>query len=407
MRIAATICALVALAPAPQTRASDHLDTAAVIADPAADIGDLYAWTSADGRRLNVVMTIVGRKFSDHVRYQFHVDSARELGAPGDSVTLSCEFNAPTAPECRLGEADYLRGEAGGESGISGDKGRFRVFAGLRDDPFFNNVRGTRAALDVAGSAMKAGAPRDAGGCPHFDAATVDRIHQEWRGTDGEPGANFLAGWTTAALVTEVDLDAVNGGGPLLGVWATTVVRGVTPGHARKLDDGVVIDRMGRALTGNMLLGTFDEPPIGNDLKTRYNGAERAQWRSFAEKLAGNLAVYDGFDGRCGNQWLAVQNSPAATRYLDLANLLADDRLWVNSASRVCRQYLAVEFSHAGELNADCGGRTPSEDAVDVFRSLLSHGQVAGLPDGVDADDGRHSDGVFPFLGPPRTPKAY
>ena len=42
--------------------ASDHLDTPTVTADPAADIGDLYAWTSADGQRLNLVLDIVGKR---------------------------------------------------------------------------------------------------------------------------------------------------------------------------------------------------------------------------------------------------------------------------------------------------------------------------------------------------------
>jgi hypothetical protein len=158
---------------------------------------------------------------------------------------------------------------------------------------------------------------------------------------------------------------------------------------------------MGRALTGNMLLGTFDSANASNDLKTRYNGAERARWKSFSADLARNLAIYDGFDGHCGNQWLAVRNSPPATRYHALAQLLADDRLWVNSASRTCRQYLAVEFDHVGDTNSDCGGRTPSQDAVDVFRSLLSRGEITGLSDGVHGDDGNHSDTEFPFLGPP------
>jgi hypothetical protein len=40
-------------------QASDHLDTPTVIANPDADIGDLYAWTSSDGHRLNLV-TISG-----------------------------------------------------------------------------------------------------------------------------------------------------------------------------------------------------------------------------------------------------------------------------------------------------------------------------------------------------------
>lgn len=382
-------------------RASDHLDTAAVVADPASDIGDLYAWTSADGRRLNLAMTIVGRNFSDHVRYAFHVDSTQRVGEAGDTVTISCEFNAPTAPDCRLGGLDHLRGDAGTEQGIRGENGRFRVFAGMRDDPFFNNVKGTRSALDAASAAMNGGLARDAGGCPRFDRATTARIHDEWRRAQGGAGANFLAGWSTAALVVEVDLDAVTRGGPLLGVWATTVVRGVTPGHARKLEDGVAIDRMGRALTGNMLLGTFDAEEVSDALKTRYNQATQAQWQTFAADLARNLAIYDGFDGRCGNQWLAVQNALPRTRYQVLATLLADDRLWVNSRSRSCHQYLAAEFDMVGDTNADCGGRAPSYDAVDVFRSLLSHGEIRGLSDGVDRDDGHHSDRDFPFLGPP------
>jgi hypothetical protein len=166
----------------------------------------------------------------------------------------------------------------------------------------------------------------------------------------------------------------------------------------------VVIDRMGRALTGNMLLGTFDSEEASDALKTRYNRAPPAQWASFAAELARNLAIYDGVDGHCRNQWLAVQNTPAARRYHDLANLLADDRLWVNSASRTCRQYLAVEFDFVGDSNRDCGGRTPGYDAVDVFRSLLSHGEIHGLPDGVDRDDAGHSDGEFPFLARPPAP---
>jgi hypothetical protein len=295
-----TLALAAALLPA-STSASDHKDTAAVVADPAADIGDLYAWTSADGKRLNLVMTIVGGKFSDHVRYTFHVDSARAVGGAGSHVTIACEFNAPTAPDCRLGDIDHLRGEAGGAEGIRGEKNRFRVFAGPRDDPFFNNVRGTRAAYEVAGAAMKAGALRDAGGCPHLDAAVSAKLFDEWRHTEGGPGLNLLAGWKTAALVVEVDLPAVNEGGPLLGVWATTVVRGVTPGHAYKLEDGVAIDRMGRALTGNALIGTFDTEEAGNRRKSRYNQANPPDWQAFAPDLAANLANYDGFDGVCGN----------------------------------------------------------------------------------------------------------
>ncbi|HVL42814.1 MAG TPA: hypothetical protein VM348_11705 [Brevundimonas sp.] len=47
--------------------ASDHLDTPSVIADPRADIGDLYAWTSQDGRRLNLAMSSASGRTSDRL----------------------------------------------------------------------------------------------------------------------------------------------------------------------------------------------------------------------------------------------------------------------------------------------------------------------------------------------------
>jgi hypothetical protein len=86
---ALVLCALIA-SPAD---ASDHLDTQAVIDDPAADIGDLYAWMSSDGRRVNLVMTIVGKKFSDHARYTFHIDSGRAVGNTAVRSTVECDFD--------------------------------------------------------------------------------------------------------------------------------------------------------------------------------------------------------------------------------------------------------------------------------------------------------------------------
>jgi hypothetical protein len=368
---------------------SDHLDTPTVIADPAADIGDLYAWSSTDGKRLNLVMTIVGGTFSDRLRYTFNVDSGRELGETRVTTSISCEFDAANIIDCQAG-AERAKGDASRTAGITSRQQHVRVFAGLRDDPFFNNVRGTRAALNVAGAALESGAPRDAAGCPRFDAPTTARILDEWRQTEGHAATNLLAGWKTGALVVAIDLKTVNRGGPLLGVWATTSRR-----------DGKPIDRMGRALTGNALLKTFDTEDESNRRKENYNRAERAQWDSFAADIAENLAMYDGFDGRCGNQWLAVQNSSAQARYAELSHLLADDRLWVNSASRVCTQYLAVEFNHAGATNADCGGRTPNYDAVDAFRSLLAAGELTGIDDGVDRDEREATSVDFPFLAAP------
>jgi hypothetical protein len=84
--------------------------------------------------------------------------------------------------------------------------------------------------------------------------------------------------------------------------------------------------------------------------------------------------------------------------------VLADDRLWIDSGATVCTQYLAVELAELAvppSSTGDCGGRTPNEDAIDVFRSLLVLGSTAGVDDGVAGDDKAHSTVDFPFLAPP------
>jgi hypothetical protein len=382
------ISILLALAPL-AAPASDHLDTPTVIGDPAADIGDAFAWTAADGRHLNLVMTIVGVKFSDQVQYVFHVDSGKSVGHTTESREIVCEFDKEQVADCQLG-ADRVHGRADMPEGLRSARGSLRLFAGPRDDPFFNNVRGTRAAYDVAGAALAASVAHDAAGCPAFDAATAAKILDEWRHTEGHAATNLLAGWKTGAIVMSVELRAVNGGGPLLGVWATTHRR---PSQAGAL--GPPIDRIGRALTGNSLIETFGTTDAANARKEQYNRAGPAGWQDFARDLAINLANYDGFDGHCGNAWRITAGPDA---YLPLARLLADDRLWVNSRSKVCQQYLALELAADGATH-DCGGRTPLYD-VDVFRSLLVTGQVTGVDDGVPRDDREPSASLFPFLAP-------
>lgn len=47
---AALAVGLFAISAGQAASASDHLDSPSVIADPRADIGDLYAWMASDGR---------------------------------------------------------------------------------------------------------------------------------------------------------------------------------------------------------------------------------------------------------------------------------------------------------------------------------------------------------------------
>lgn len=384
-------CAAALLNLAAAATASDHLDTPSVIADPRADIGDFYAWTAPDGRHLNLVMTIVGHSFSDRLDYVFHIDSGPRFGATRATVDISCRFAAATDVRCRAGDADEVTGDPTDPGGLVSRGGHVRLFAGLRDDPFFNNVRGTRAAYQVARRAMDDGVAIDAARCPAFDAATSREILDQWRHTDGGPGRNFLAGWTPASIVISIDLALVTRGGPVLAAWAST----------RSAERQ--IDRAGRPLTGNALLGTLDTEEASNRMKEDYNVATPADGPRFAPEIAKNLGLYDGFDGSCGNQLLA---GPAASgeRYLAMARLLADDRLWVDSRRTTCTQLFAVELAAlAGRrtLAGDCGGRTPNYPAVTVYRSLLSDATNDSVGDGVARDEQEHSASRFPFLAAP------
>ena len=124
--------ALLAAAPA---FAADHLDTPTVIADPAADIGDLFAWTAADGKRLNLVMNIVGKHLSDQVQYVFHVDSGYALGRTTASTRLVCQFATPGAASCWAGRGERLQGDASSADGLLGKSEHIRVFAGSARRP--------------------------------------------------------------------------------------------------------------------------------------------------------------------------------------------------------------------------------------------------------------------------------
>jgi hypothetical protein len=167
---------------------------------------------------------------------------------------------------------------------------------------------------------------------------------------------------------------------------------------------GAAIERVGRPLTGNALLGPLAADDVSDRRKEAYNRAAPAAWQQFAPDIERTLGLYDGFDGTCGNTWLVARDGKPATRYHALAKLLADDRLWINSKSAICTQFLAVERGALATPEApstDCGGRTPTSDAIDVLRSLWAGGTITGIDDGVDRDDHVHSTTEFPFLAAP------
>jgi len=164
---------------------------------------------------------------------------------------------------------------------------------------------------------------------------------------------------------------------------------------------GVQIDRMGRAAINTALNQTFQSDKDLKDAeKDRYNRAGPSRWAEYLDGFMASLAILDSLDTVCGNQLIA---DGADTRYAALAGVLVDDQLYIQSASGTCGTYLGLEAEVVGAVPpgaGGCGGRTPSDDVIERSYSVLAAGALAGIDDGIVADDGAQTD-TFPFLGAP------
>lgn len=206
--------------------AADHLDGPAATADPTADITDFLAWMSPDASTLRMALDVVpfagdDATFSDAVGYVFHVGSTTAFGQATEETEILCAFYSATELECWLGD-EYVVGDASGEDGLVSESGGLRVFAGLRNDPFFFEFNGFGAGVE----AVKAAAPDlefDADGCPQLDQATADAVVGLLQSNpDGGPAQDTFAGSNVLALVVEVDVNLINAGGPILATWGST-----------------------------------------------------------------------------------------------------------------------------------------------------------------------------------------
>lgn len=196
--------------------AADHIDSPAVRADPATDLADVYAWTTADTRHINLVMTVPVAAFSDAVQYAFRVESSSAYGTAGVEVDVICTFATNQNLECWVGDRDYVSGDASNELGLLSETGRVRVFAGQRNDPFFFNFSGFNATV----AAVVAAAPSlnfDGAGCPTLDTATSNALI-----TQLSTGGDDFALSSVQALVLQIDRSLLTAGGDVVAVWGST-----------------------------------------------------------------------------------------------------------------------------------------------------------------------------------------
>jgi len=188
-----TLAALFAAFPA---FAADHAEAPGTQADPAADIADLYAWHSDSGT-VTFVLTFAGltpaggdATYDPDAIYQIHIDNNADnmpdhtisfrFGQSDDGAWGVQASNVP-------GAAAPIEGPVG-ETIVSGDQ---RIYAGLKDDPFFFDLAGFMQTMST--------------GTVAFDSTR-----------------DSLAGTNVTSVVVEFNTSDVDGGGDLLDVWATS-----------------------------------------------------------------------------------------------------------------------------------------------------------------------------------------
>jgi hypothetical protein len=370
---------------------SDHISGPRALADPIADITDVYAFPSPSdpGRLVLVLNTLPMAKpsdlFSAGLLYRFRLRSVAPAAsdgpgwgfAPGDEeVVVDCVFDPPehvTDPvtggpghaqtgSCVSPSGERVSFRVNDENGGAG-RG-MRVFAGVRWDPFIMDARAALATIATRKLAFT------------------------------ESGSIFLDGKNVLSVVVEIDTAFLTGW-RLVGVVAETLTRG---------EFNVRIERVGRPEVKNMMLAPKDFDQVNRDLEIRdlYNMEDAFQpgesyAGAFRARLDANLAFWDGLDGK--QDWPVDDGGSHPLTDLVLADYLVVDvsKPYVEQGS-----FLEIELAaRRGEPHATSGGRTLNDDVMDtIFTLLVNAGRGPTIRDGVDAATCPGTI-TFPYLATP------
>ena len=363
---------------------SDHISGPRALADPIADITDVYAFPSPErpGQLVLVMNTLPfappSALLSDGLVYRFRLRplTARAATDPtpfavGEKeFTFDCVFSDPSAGNGAHGQEGTITTPAGDvvsfrvndEEGGSGHG--VRVFAGPRWDPF---IMDAPAALKTIATG---------------ELAFTD------------DGSIYMDGKNVLSLVVEVDCAQLLDGVELVGVVAETLTRGRF---------NIRIERVGRPEVKNMMLAPKQFDPVNRDLEIRdlYNMEDAFQLAdgyqgAYRARLDANLAFWDGLDGK--TDWPTNANGAHPLTEFVLADYLVVDvgKPYAEQGSFLEIERAAVE----GRPHETCGGRSPNDDVMDrIFTLLVNAGNGPIIRDGVDQAT-RPSAQTFPYLAP-------
>jgi len=345
--------------------AADHLDAPGLTppgGDVRLDLTDIYAFRSRPGRTV-LVMNVNGFtkpgkqarfatgvpnvRSTKRVSYNFRIDNN---GDAEPDVVLSARFGKPT----RRG-VQKLKLRRNGRLLVSGRTSRFgrvkvyknrrkrvRVFAGMRDDPFFFDLDGF---LDILSK---------------------------------DPGKSFIgckskrkdkfAGTNVSSIVVELKSSLLRRRGGTIGVEATT-----NKGRSQ-------VDRMGRPAIATVFIpnNPFEAKGSEPSLKNTYNhGKPSSDQARFRGEVVDSLQTLFSLNDSSGDD-----TSDDAAKISGLADTLLPDLLTYDTRSS------------KGFLN----GRRLRNDVIDAELNLITEGAVT--TDCVDRND-RSFRRTFPYLARP------
>ncbi|MEH2543626.1 hypothetical protein V1283_000271 [Bradyrhizobium sp. AZCC 2262] len=360
---------------------SDHVDGPRSIGDPAADITDLFAFTSPENPARTVlamdVFPSAGEDaiFSNIIDYAIAVRHVTVAGVGNnakfqpadDEIRFSFRFEtlkrdaAGKAIQhgiCKLPDGRELSLTVNEENGTSTPEGDVRVFAGLRSDPFY-----------LA-----------------WDIAILKKL------------PNLLQHTNVLCIVVECDtrrvLDPAKGS--LFGAIAETV-----PPQKRGLLGPAIsrIDWIGRPEQTNMRLNNPAMSEI-TDLRDLWNqqtpfAISKVLQPLFLQRLKDSIATWDMLDGKA--DW--TPEAIAAT-----ANVFLDDFLLFDVAKPINdKSHLEIEKSTlSGHPYQTGGGRTIDANSIDILLSWLVNNDREFLLGGATGAT-KPGMNVFPYFATPNT----
>jgi Polyketide cyclase / dehydrase and lipid transport/Domain of unknown function (DUF4331) len=361
---------------------SDHVDGPRSIGEPAADVTDLFAFTSPENAAHTVLAMCVFPSAGETAIFSNAIDhaivvrcvsvagvgNAAKFQPADDEIRFSFRFDALQRDAtgkaiqravCKLPDSRELSLTVNDEKGTSTADGDFRVFAGLRSDPFY--------LAWIVGELKKV--------------------------------PNLLQHDNVLCMVVEFEtrrvLDPANGS--LFGAIAETVPIPHPPGAlgypVRR------IDWVGRPEQTNMRFNNPAMPGI-DDLRDLWNqqtpfAIPKQMQPLFLQRLKDSLAVWDMLDGKA--DW--TPDALAAN-----ANVFLDDFLLFDVAKPITDQsHLEIEKRTIdGHPYGTGGGRTIDANVIDILLTWLVNRDREFLQGGATGAT-KPGMSVFPYFATPNT----